>query len=236
MMNNLPIADKRGLGRLVLGSMAATLFALEAHFLPFGNFHVHILAAAPFLSDEAMAMLCAVSAFLISGCVFLFMFQKGRGSIVITAVQSLFTIFLGWFLSPLLAAFPPAALFLCRINGSERLYFPRSYSSASKTICKLPVCLEDLLSMAEVFALDYILLHEFLLQSHSINADGAVLWLFLGVPAIVLLYVWRTLNSRGSIETKAMVCNIIFRCGWYIGWLLVFLMALFSYLPAVIIS
>ena len=235
-MSKLCIEGMRGLGRVSTGLAAVGLCALFAFCLPFGEDYRQVASASPFLFKDTQLSLCALNAFLIAGTSFVLLMRRSSGSKAAMALMGAASALSGCLLAPLCAAFPPVALLLCRINCPERLYFPRPYSLAESRKRKLPVAAEDLLSMLEVCLVDCVFLSEYSFQIQAQGADGAVMWPLFGGLAIVLIYIWRVSGLRGSVAKSAKVSNTVFRCAWYVGWLLVALIALFSYLPAVIIS
>lgn len=222
-------------GCLYVGFAAAIMFAV-AVFSPLSNeLFCAIVEASLALGSATQLILGDVTAFLLAWIVFSLLKQRSNFSKAVLAILGLLVAVISVPVAALFAAFPACALLLCRLNCPEQLYFPRPYALAARKRDRAPIDIEKLASLVAACCICIVLCGEFYHQLSLQNANGALLWSLFGSLAIVIGYLRHLAGLRDGIPTVTKVENALFRCAWYIGWLHLILIVVFSYLPTIIV-
>lgn len=183
--------------------------------------------ASRFFSSEFLSF----SAFLVA-CIFaqticLFILESKKNptylSLVVTVLVSIVAAFIA---SPFFAAFPPIAGFLCRINCPESLCYPKPYSNDAKYSQKIGLI--DISSCAVAVLLALMVIFEFCSNISTRAVKGPYLWLVLGIPIIIGLYVYRGRKRQGEIPGHKFFMSTLFHASCAIFWFVLILIAMFS--------
>ena len=222
-------------GCLYVGLAAAIMFAVTIFFPPSNELFRATVEASLALGSATQLILGDVTAFLLAQIAFSLLNQCSNFPKAALVILGLLVAVISVPVAALFAAFPACALLLCRLNCLEPRYYPRPYALALQKRGRAPIDIEKLMSLVAACCICVALCGEFYHQLFLQNADGALLWSLFGSLAIVIGYLRHLAGLRDGIPTVIKVENALFRCAWYTGWLHLFLIVVFSYLPTIIV-